>query len=136
VFTQKSAASTILVTSPAKYRIAQERYGSGHTEILAMKTIDGEIALAPMLREFGQRGWNRIMLEGGAHLAASALKQKVIDRVALFIAPKLLGGGLAAIEGLGLEKMNQAISLADMEVWQVGEDLLVEARIKHRREIP
>ena len=131
VFTQKSSASTILVTAPAKYRIAQERYGSAHTEILAMKTIDGEIALSPLLREFGQRGWNRIMLEGGAHLAASALRQKVVDRIAFFVAPKLLGGGLAAIEGLGLAKMRDTISLEDMEVWQVGEDLLVEARIGH-----
>jgi diaminohydroxyphosphoribosylaminopyrimidine deaminase / 5-amino-6-(5-phosphoribosylamino)uracil reductase len=131
VFTQKSAASTILVTSPAKYRIAQQRYGSAHTEVLAMKVIDGEIVLAPLLKEFGQRGWNRIMLEGGAHLAASAMRQHAMDRIAFFVAPKLLGGGLAAIEGFGLEKMRQAIRLAEMEVWQVGEDLLVEARIQH-----
>jgi len=130
VFIQKSTASTILVTTAAKYRFAQERYGSARTEILAMKTIGGEIALEPLLHEFGQRGWNRIMLEGGAHLAATALRQKVVDRVAFFVAPKLLGGGLAAIEGLGLEKMRQAIRLADVDVWQVGEDLLVEARVR------
>ena len=48
------------------------------------------------------------MLEGGAHLAASALRQKVVDRVAMFIAPKLLGGGLSAIEGLGILKMKDS----------------------------
>ncbi len=102
VFTQRSNASTILVTTPVNYKKAHERYGSSRTEVLAMKSVGDEIALAPLLHEFGQRGWNRIMLEGGAHLAASALRQKVVDRIAMFVAPKILGGGLSAIEGLGL----------------------------------
>jgi diaminohydroxyphosphoribosylaminopyrimidine deaminase/5-amino-6-(5-phosphoribosylamino)uracil reductase len=129
VFTQRSSASTILVTSPPKYRLAQERYGSHNTEVLAIKTVRDEIALAPLLYEFGQRGWNRVMLEGGAHLAASALRQKVVDRVAFFVAPKILGDGLSAIEGLGFSKMREAINLDDLEMWEVGKDLLIEARI-------
>jgi diaminohydroxyphosphoribosylaminopyrimidine deaminase/5-amino-6-(5-phosphoribosylamino)uracil reductase len=133
VFTQRSAASTILVTSATNYAAAQERYGSDQTEILAIKTrgqkSPDEIALAPMLHEFGQRGWNRIMLEGGAHLAASALRQRVVDRIAFFVAPKILGGGLAAIEGLGFLRMKNAFGLDDLQVWQIGNDLLVEARV-------
>ncbi len=69
------------------------------------------------------------MLEGGAHLAASALRQKVVDRLAMFIAPKLLGGGLSAIEGMDLLKMKDALALENLEVWQIGNDLLIEARI-------
>ena len=129
VFTQRSQASTILVTTPENCRIAQERYGSARTEVFATQSHRDEIALAPLLHEFGQRGWNRIMLEGGAHLAAAALRQRVVDRIAIFAAPKLLGGGLSAIEGLGLLKMKDAIRLEDLEVWQVGEDLLIEARL-------
>ncbi len=129
VFTQRSIASTILVTTAAKYRLAHQRYGSEKTEVLAVKTSGHEIALTPLLMEFGQRGWNRVMIEGGAHLAASALRQKVVDRVAFFVAPKILGGGLSAIEGLGFLKMKDSIGLDDLEVWQIGHDLLLEARI-------
>src|SRR5580698_7250679 len=135
VFTQRSAASTILVTSATNYAAAEERYGSDQTEILTIKTrgqkFPDEIALAPMLQEFGQRGWNRIMLEGGAHLAASALRQRVVDRIAFFVAPKILGGGLSAIEGLGILRMKDALAIDDMEVWQIGPDLLIEARIHY-----
>jgi len=70
------------------------------------------------------------MLEGGAHLAASALREKVVDRMAFFIAPKILGSGLSAIDGLGFQKMEQSIGLDDLEVWQIGDDLLVEARVR------
>jgi diaminohydroxyphosphoribosylaminopyrimidine deaminase/5-amino-6-(5-phosphoribosylamino)uracil reductase len=130
VFTERSNASTILVTTPAKYRLAHARYGSDKTEVLAMKTVGNEIALAPLLAEFGQRGWNRVMIEGGAHLSASALRQKVVDRIALFVAPKILGGGLSAIESLGFLKVKDSISLDDLEVWQIGKDLIIEARIR------
>jgi diaminohydroxyphosphoribosylaminopyrimidine deaminase/5-amino-6-(5-phosphoribosylamino)uracil reductase len=129
VFTERSTASTILVTTAAKHRLAHERYGSDKTEVLAMKTVGNEVSLAPLLHEFGQRGWNRVMLEGGAHLAASALRQKVVDRMAIFIAPKILGGGLSAIEGLGFLKTKDSLAIEDMEVWQIGADLLIEARI-------
>jgi diaminohydroxyphosphoribosylaminopyrimidine deaminase/5-amino-6-(5-phosphoribosylamino)uracil reductase len=132
VFTERSSASTILVTSQANYRAANDRFGSEKTEVLAMKVVAGEIALAPLLREFGERGWNRIMLEGGAHLAASAMRQKVVDRIAFFIAPKILGSGLSAIEGLGFQKMKESLSLEDLEVWQIGTDLLIESRIASR----
>jgi len=129
VFTKRSTASTILATTSSNYKKAHERYGSSNTEVLTAKTIRDEIALAPLLHEFGRRGWNRVMLEGGAHLAASALRQKVVDRIALFVAPKILGGGLSAIEGLGFLKMKDSISLDDLEVWQIGNDLLIEARV-------
>jgi diaminohydroxyphosphoribosylaminopyrimidine deaminase/5-amino-6-(5-phosphoribosylamino)uracil reductase len=129
VFTQRSNASTILVTTTANYKKAHERYGSTRTEVLPMKKVGNEIALMPLLHEFGQRGWNRVTVEGGAHLAASAIRQKVVDRIALFVAPKILGGGLSAIEGLGILKMKDSIGLDDLEVWQIGDDLLIEARI-------
>jgi diaminohydroxyphosphoribosylaminopyrimidine deaminase/5-amino-6-(5-phosphoribosylamino)uracil reductase len=129
IFTERSSASTILVTTTTNYKKALERYGSEKTEVLGTKAIRDEITLAPVLYEFGLRGWNRVMLEGGAHLAASALRQKVVDRIALFIAPKILGGGLSAIEGLGFLKMKEALALDDLEVWQIGGDLLVEARV-------
>ncbi len=129
IFTERSSASTILVTSPANYKKAHERFGSDKTEVLAMKKTGNEIALAPLLHEFGLRGWNRVMLEGGAHLAASALRQKVVDRIAMFVAPKILGGGLSAIEGLDILKMKDAIDLDDLEMWQIGTDILIEARI-------
>jgi diaminohydroxyphosphoribosylaminopyrimidine deaminase/5-amino-6-(5-phosphoribosylamino)uracil reductase len=129
VFTERSNASTILVTTAANYKKAHERYDSTRTEVLAMITSGNEIALARLLAEFGQRGWNRVMIEGGAQLAASALRQKVVDRVAFFVAPKILGGGLSAIEGLRFLKVKDSIHLDDLEVWQIGDDLLIEARL-------
>ncbi len=129
VFTERSAAKTILVTTRARVAVARRRYASARTEVIAAASAaNGEISLRALLSEFGRRGWNRVMLEGGAHLSASALRQGVVDRVALFIAPKILGGGLAAIEGLDFARVRDSIRLRDVCVRRVGDDLLVEGR--------
>ena len=86
-----------------------------------------------MMREFGRRGWCKVMIEGGAHLGASALASGIVDRVAFFVAPKLVGAGLPALSGLATERIRDSISLADIAVRRVGADLLVEGRPVLRR---
>lgn len=126
--TESSAAPAMIVTSDAMAARAGRRYAGKNVEVLAIPSIDGGIDLAAMMRAMGRRGWCRVMFEGGAHLAASALKAGVIDRVAFFVAPKLVGAGLPAVEGAGTEQIRHAIRLAGLEMKRIGEDLLVEAQ--------
>jgi diaminohydroxyphosphoribosylaminopyrimidine deaminase/5-amino-6-(5-phosphoribosylamino)uracil reductase len=81
------------------------------------------------MQELGQRGWCRVMLEGGAHLAGSALQAGIVDRVAFFVAPLILGGGLPAIEGLGAPTVRAALRLNEMSARPIGSDWLIEAAV-------
>lgn len=128
VYSQRSGAGAILVTSAAKAETARRRYRSTRVEILAAKTRGSQIDLQDLMRQFGERGWNRVLVEGGAHLAASALGSAIVDRVALFIAPRILGGGLSAVEGLDFARIKDSIRLEDVAVRRIGSDLLVEAK--------
>ena len=52
-----------------------------------------------------------------------------MDRVVLFIAPKLVGGdGLGWVGGRGVARMREALRLTDVEVEEIGDDLLVTGR--------
>ena len=82
-----------------------------------------------MALEFGSRGWSKILLEGGANLAGAALAAGIVDRVTFFIAPLILGGGLAAVEGLISRTVRDSIRLGPLRVTQVGTDLMVEAEV-------
>ena len=117
----------MLVTTQANLASAQRRYRKGKVEVIAAAERNRTIDLRWLMREFGRRGWCKVLLEGGAHLAAHALKDKVVDRVALFVAPKIVGAGLPAIEGLTTAKIKQAISLAGLSARTIGTDLLLEA---------
>ncbi len=63
----------------------------------------------------------------------SFLRERLMDRLLVFVAPKLAGKGLSAIGDLGIQHMDDAIALTDMTVEQIGEDYLLRARVSERK---
>jgi diaminohydroxyphosphoribosylaminopyrimidine deaminase/5-amino-6-(5-phosphoribosylamino)uracil reductase len=134
IFRQRSLAKTLLVTTVANCARAQRRYANqrrkgNQTEIVAADSVDGKVDLMALMRRFGKRGWSKILLEGGAHLAGAALAAGIVDRVSFFVAPLILGCGLPAVEGLMSRKVRGAVSLVNLRTSSVGSDLLVEAKV-------
>jgi len=134
VYRQRSTAPTVLVTTSANRlraeRVYADRRGANAlVEIVAAKSTAGKIDVGDLMRQFGRRGWSKILLEGGAHLAGAALAAGIVDRVAFFLAPRILGGGLPAIEGLISRSIRGSIRLGELHVTQVGPDLLIEAEV-------
>ncbi|MAK65202.1 MAG: riboflavin biosynthesis protein RibD [Maricaulis sp.] len=69
-------------------------------------------------------GYDRVMIEAGAQIAASAIAQGLVDRIEWFRAPILLGGdGLPVIAGLGLEALDAAPIFRRTGVRERGADL-------------
>jgi diaminohydroxyphosphoribosylaminopyrimidine deaminase/5-amino-6-(5-phosphoribosylamino)uracil reductase len=64
------------------------------------------------------------MIEGGPTVAASFLNADLIDEVALFRAPKALGEGIDALEGMPLTALTQSPRLVSRGIEKVGEDTL------------
>jgi diaminohydroxyphosphoribosylaminopyrimidine deaminase/5-amino-6-(5-phosphoribosylamino)uracil reductase len=82
-------------------------------------------ALARLAREEVQS----LLLEGGPTLAGAFLRAGLIDKLLLFVAPKLVGGGDAPplFAGPGARSLAEAIPARELEVEQVGGDLLLTA---------
>jgi len=133
VYRGRSSAPAILVTTPGNLARARRRYERPGVEVIAAAARGGEIELAALMREFGRRGWCRVLIEGGAHLAGSALSAGIVDRVAFFVAPKILGAGLSAIDGMKPRRVRDAIQIADLSVRQTGDDWLLEGRVSARK---
>lgn len=85
------------------------------------------VDLGQMFRYLGQQGILSVLAEGGGNLHASLLAGRFVDKVVTFIAPKLVGGkeSPTAVEGIGVNRMAQAIQLKDVSVARFGEDLCV-----------
>ena len=99
--------------------------------MLAVPATREGIDLAHLMRELGARGWSRVLLEGGARLAGAALRAGIVDRIAFFVAPAILGGGRSAVEGLTPRTMRDALHLVNFSARQVGADWLLEADLVH-----
>ena len=72
-----------------------------------------------------------VLIEGGGQLAAAALGDRVVDQVLLYLAPRLMGEGIAAIGDLGVERAAEAIRLASCRTQRLGPDLLYTAEVQY-----
>jgi diaminohydroxyphosphoribosylaminopyrimidine deaminase/5-amino-6-(5-phosphoribosylamino)uracil reductase len=130
LFQQRSNAATILVTTADNVERARRRYDGVRVEVLGCAARGEEIDLAALMRELGKRGWSKVLVEGGARLAGALLRTGVVDRVAFFVAPILVGAGTPAIEGFGAARIRDAIRLGQLNARQIGNDWLIEADIR------
>jgi diaminohydroxyphosphoribosylaminopyrimidine deaminase/5-amino-6-(5-phosphoribosylamino)uracil reductase len=132
VYRGGSSAPSIVVTTVANLSRARRRYERSGVEVLAAPTRDGRIDLNLLMRSFGRRGWCRVLIEGGANLAGSALGAGIVDRVAFFVAPKIIGDGLSAIDGMKSRRIRDALGLTELSARPVGDDWLLEGRVVAR----
>jgi diaminohydroxyphosphoribosylaminopyrimidine deaminase/5-amino-6-(5-phosphoribosylamino)uracil reductase len=86
------------------------------------------LSLRALMRRLGREGILHVLCEGGAELAASLLRERLVDELVLFVAPRVLGG--AARSGVGGEgwSLGAAPRLEFLEVGRVGGDILIRAR--------
>src|SRR5699024_7486113 len=72
----------------------------------------------------GEKGISSLIIEGGGNINASFLEYKLVDKVVLYFAPKLVGGKNAPtfLEGEGFELMKDAVELTDTNIVKIGPD--------------
>jgi diaminohydroxyphosphoribosylaminopyrimidine deaminase / 5-amino-6-(5-phosphoribosylamino)uracil reductase len=81
------------------------------------------------LHELGRRGLTRVLVEGGSTLAAVLLRAGLVDRLAWFHAPMLVGGdGIPAVAGFGLQRLADAKRFERIALETVGDDVLETLR--------
>ena len=88
---------------------------------------DSELELhsAPLPEELAQlaaEGVQSLLLEGGPTLAAAFLEKGLVDKILVFVAPRISGDGPGMLEGLP-----GPLELSRMQARPIGEDLLVQA---------
>ncbi len=103
--------------------------GAAALHALGADVIEAETA-ADALSELGRRQLSSLLVEGGARLAAGLLAEGLIDRLALFLAPLLLGDGPGILEGWSAERLSDAVSAARVEVRPVAGDTLLVAELR------
>ncbi|MEV6596051.1 bifunctional diaminohydroxyphosphoribosylaminopyrimidine deaminase/5-amino-6-(5-phosphoribosylamino)uracil reductase RibD [Actinoplanes sp. NPDC051346] len=119
--------------TPAKARV---RDAAAETWIATAAAVgagpDGHVDLPALLTELYRRGVRAALLEGGPMLAGAFLAAGLVDRVVGYVAPKLLGGGRAALVDAGITTIDEAIELDLTDLTQVGSDLRFTATLRQK----
>lgn len=120
----------VVTTEHAPFRAARALESAG-AELLVLPARDGRVDLLVLLQELGRRGANSVLVEGGGALLGSLFSAGLVDRVAAFIAPVVIGGGGAPspVGGDGVDAMDDALRMGNVEVRRFGQDLAVSGTV-------
>lgn len=90
------------------------------------------VNLVELMKKLGEQNIDSILLEGGGTLNVSALEDGIVNKVYAYIAGKLIGGmdARSPVEGMGIDRMADAITLKDMEIERLGDDFCIVGYVK------
>jgi diaminohydroxyphosphoribosylaminopyrimidine deaminase/5-amino-6-(5-phosphoribosylamino)uracil reductase len=123
-----SPSKTIIATTEMASQDKIERLREKGVQILISDSKLGKVDLKSSLLKLAEMGMMSLLLEGGSQLSGSFLDQRLIDKILLFLSPKLIGDPLAPgiFSGAGVTSLKEAVSIKDLKVRKIGEDLLLE----------
>lgn len=102
-------------------------------QVIVCGNAQGRVDLPQLMKLLGERKIDSILLEGGSALSWSALEAGIVDKVQAYIAPKIFGGEAAKtpVGGTGADSPEKAYILENSRISQIGDDLLIESRVRY-----
>jgi diaminohydroxyphosphoribosylaminopyrimidine deaminase/5-amino-6-(5-phosphoribosylamino)uracil reductase len=84
----------------------------------------GKVNLPEVLQVLGKQLISSLLIEGGSEINASFFENRFVDKMIIYMAPKLIGGQNAPsfLGGTGFDKMSDAVELSDVSVQTLGKD--------------
>lgn len=118
---------TWIATRTGQPPAARAPYQEAGVEILTVRRQGRGLDLAVLLGALAQRGVTRVLAEGGAGLTAGLLRAGLVDRIAWFHAPGIIGGdGLPAVQPLPLAMLSAMPRFVRVASRPLGQDWLTE----------
>jgi diaminohydroxyphosphoribosylaminopyrimidine deaminase/5-amino-6-(5-phosphoribosylamino)uracil reductase len=126
VLQEQDRAKTLVFTSAGhnKKKMATLSDRGIEVKVAGLARVD----LPAVLQELGKRQVSSLLVEGGAGVLTSFIRERLADRLIIISAPKIFGKGTDAIGDLAVRTVDQAIPLAIRRVSYRNGDIIVDAR--------
>jgi GTP cyclohydrolase II len=126
---------TILLTTASAADSDVDRVTAmGATVVVAESDSEGRVDLPDGLSRLADIGVRSLLVEGGARVITSLLRQQLVDRLAVCVAPIILGSGIEAIGDLGIAELAGALGLRQLDVRRHGDDIVVSGEVAAERQ--
>lgn len=130
-----AGAGTVVVLACAERASAERSRAleqAGADVSLLAADEQGRVSLPAALQALHERGVRRLLVEGGARVLTSFLRERLADRAEVEIAPVWLGGdGTPSVGELGVRGMSQALRLERAVLEPLGASLLLRGDIAY-----
>ena len=111
-------------------RMAQFQH-QGVEVILFDGDAHGRVSPHALLAALHAGGVQRILLEGGSTVIGAFFDAGLVDETWFVLAPRLIGGGIGAIDGAGPDFVAESWRLKNMRVEMIESDLLIRGKVTH-----
>jgi diaminohydroxyphosphoribosylaminopyrimidine deaminase / 5-amino-6-(5-phosphoribosylamino)uracil reductase len=126
---QNKSKTIIATTAKANPQKASQLMQMG-IEILTVDSVkDNRVDLQNLLAELGKLGITSVLIEGGASIITSVLRNRLADRLVIIIAPKIIGRGIEAVGNLNIARIDDAYRLSYRKIVRKGDDIIIDGRI-------
>jgi diaminohydroxyphosphoribosylaminopyrimidine deaminase/5-amino-6-(5-phosphoribosylamino)uracil reductase len=121
------ARTIIATTELGPWEKVEELERKG-VQVLVFGTKDGRVDAKSCLSRLGELGMMCLLVEGGGKISGAFLDDRLIDKILIFLSPKLIGDPLAPgiFGGQGVTHLKEAVSIKNLKIRKLGEDLLLE----------
>lgn len=132
VLTAEAARGTLFATTERASATRRATIAARGAAVLLLPSgVEGGVDLTALLASLHARGIRSVLVEGGAALVTALLRARLVDRLAVTVAPKVLGTGLAAVGDLGIRDLDGALLLKEMTVTAYGVDWVLDGRVTY-----
>jgi len=127
VLNHDSSSETFIVAGEFVSADAVKEVKRKGVSIIKCPVRDGRIDLSALMAILGRMSIMSVLVEGGAAVMGSMIREKLIDKFYVFKAPRILGGndGIPMADGKGPEKIDGSLNLKDIRVRRLGDDVLI-----------
>ena len=100
--------------------------------VVELPNAQNKVDLSAMLADLAAKGVNELHVEAGTKLNGSFIREGLVDEMLVYLAPCMLGEGLAMAHFGPLTQLDQGLSMDFKSVEKIGPDVRILARVKGR----
>jgi diaminohydroxyphosphoribosylaminopyrimidine deaminase / 5-amino-6-(5-phosphoribosylamino)uracil reductase len=127
----KGFSKTLVFTSPKASLTREKALRHKGVQVFRVPLKEKMLSLEAVLKTLYSLSVRSVLVEGGAEVHASFLREKLADELALFIAPKIFGGPAPGwVGGTGILNPSKAWTALHTNVEKLGGDYLLTARLR------
>ena len=129
---QDKADTFIFTTSKADRQKLCELKSRGIKVAIVKEDQDGRVDLEEVLKKLASLEIMILLVEGGGKVIGSFFDKGLVDKLFLFLAPRIIGGrnSLTWVEGKGVDLLSQTPHIEVSSLRKIGQDFLLEGYVK------
>ena len=127
----RESGETIIAAGKSANAASLRKLQRAGARILTLEEPNGRPSIRDLMGQLARLGNLSVLIEGGGQLAASALEDRVVDKVIYFYAPRIIGGrdAVDSVAGLGAERVGSSISLDRAKLRRFGDNFAIEGYV-------